>query len=187
MLSTSYCQTIINVIYQAACDSKCYVSGVTSQTQCGTVGQINGQTPSWTSWTRGSTSYGLCTVSYTSYSSCTTADSRLRYWPGSTWASELFNTQDFCESFGRCDTLTGLYNKQTCEALSHCVGNDALTTQESCEAPGSCNDFDGCVFPLRENSLDCELPYFWTPIGCLSYAHDTPALCSAANGYVSLN
>lgn len=158
------------------------MSGITSETACTGLGTIGGQTPQWSNWTRGLDSNGLCTVSFSSYSTCTAADARLVFWPGSTWTTPLFNIQSFCESFGRCDTLAGLFSKQSCEELSHCVGNEALTDQASCEAQGQCNDFNGCIFPLRNNTFNCEMPLRWTPIGCRDLTLSTQVACQGANG-----
>ncbi len=108
------------------------------------------------------------------------------FWPGSTWTSPLLGSQGICEALGRCDTLTGLYSKQSCEALSHCVGNEALTDQASCEAQGRCNDFTGCIFPLRKNTFDCEMPLRWSPIGCLDLTINAQADCDIANGYAKV-
>ncbi len=169
---------------QANCANKCYVSGVSSQTECGTVGTIGGKTPSWVTWVRNNSTYGLCTLNFNNYAACTGADARLKYWPGSTWKSGLFDTQNTCEAFGRCDSLLGLYTEQSCTSQSHCVGNEALTNQSACEAQGTCDDFIGCVFPLRSDSLDCAIPLQWSPIGCIDLAISNETQCLSANGYV---
>lgn len=158
------------------------MSDISSQTECDALGSIGGQVPSWTSWTRDGNNYGLCSVSLNTYATCTGADTRLRYWPGSSWKSGLFTSQDSCESFGRCDSLIGLYSQDSCTSQPHCVGNDALTDQPACDAQGACDDFTGCVFPLRSDSFDCSIPLRWSPLGCIDLAISNATMCSVANG-----